>query len=1704
MLVAPAAAAAQTLNGHSWYFADSPSGIRFNRSDNSAALVNNQFTPFGTGGSAVANEQATANLLFYSDGSQVIDAQHGIMPNGAGLSGNPSANQPVAVTAVPGSATRYYVFTNSASFTTAGSVSVSVVDMSVFGNAAFPAPARGDVVSKNQAVPALTSTSEAMIAVPHSNGNDFWLITHINGTGNFVATLVDATAAFTPNVAGSLTLPMTAASFAYHPGTGKIAVAPQNDQSNVAVLDFSSSTGALTFDRYIFNSAVASTTPQAIYDVEWSPTGRYLYYSVHGEAGIAGDVLQYDMLSPTTTLASVLPATVFRSYGIQLAPDSATYHLYQASAGGPFLVDKLTKTDTAAAGVIHTPDPFGAVNFNGTQFPNFLPPYDPNLIADFTFQGLCSNVGTTFFPIVTPGADSLVWDFGNGDPAVAAWTPIFTYASGGSFTVSLTAFYHGETASAAKTVTIADFPLQVTLVQDTTACSCEFPLQDPGNNCTDFSVQVQVQNAVAPTFTWSNGDLGPVLTPDSAGYYYVIINDGACSTYAGVNIREYGVVDQRANIWYFGQNAGIDFNVAPPVPLNDSQMNAPEGCATISDRNGLVVFYTDGNTVYNKNHAVIATGIGGDVGSSQSSIIIPVPGDETLYYIFTTQEVYGTYTYEVRYSLFDLKPNSGLGAVVQQNQVLFSRSTERITASNNWLLVHEYGNNTFRAYAITTDGIGDPVFSSVGSDHVFSAAEPGRGYMKLGPQNRIAVALSDAAAGNLVEVFDFVDTTGVVTNLRTLPVQDAGQMYGVEFSPTGNKLFATVNASPSKVYEWSFDSLAVPHRKQITSFNGSLGALQLGPDGQIYLAVENSTVMGTIQPNEDTTAVSVVNFAGFNLLPGTASRLGLPNFTQIVSDALTGPGIIAQGVCFGLPTDFTAIKTDAIDNASWFFGDGGTAVGDTTSHLYPAPALYNVQLLLTNRCGLDTTLVEPLRIYAPPAPPAFPGAVALCTGPVTLEAALLSDPNLPNLSFFWSSGDTTRTLTVDVQSFVSVIIVDNNGCTSGGTSIVGDSRPQVDLGPDRTLCQDAFGGTLDAGNPGAGFQKAWTVNGINPTSGQTRAVDTSVPGVFAYRVQVTDLVNTCFAIDTATYTINPNPVFTVTGTNPTLCLVADGRIDVNITSAGSFSYFITGPAFFSGIQQSGPIVISTPNTLTAGTYSALVLDEISGCIESTNVGLTDASFVANASAVAPNCDPVILNVTTTAVSLPLTYTLTETGTGTVTGPNNSATANFNTAVGVPAGTYIIEVEDNGGCIFTLNNFPVTPNPPVTVTLTSDGCVSPATVTATAPGGSTYAWTGPGIVGPTTGSTITVSPGQGSFSYTVDVNAAGLCPNSSSTSVVIDNALNPSLSQSPACSDQVLVTAQPTGPFIYRWYSSGVFQPGLLGQNLSFGLPSNGAVLAVAVTSTSSGCTSPISSPITLQVFGEVTASLTSTVACEGGDPFLLTASTNASPVTFSWTLDGTPISATTATLSETRPGLYEVEITKGICTTPATLFVTLAPTTEGDLKDRVIICNDPDNADPTTAQVDLDPGSQFVSYDWFKNDISLGVTDQVLTADSEGIYRVDLVSLFGCPSEDQTEVVNDCAPKIVAPNAFRPGGLNTDFFVYSFFVTEDFQIFIYNRWGELIYQSNDRGFRWNGGVGNDPGKPCPPGTYSYVVRYVSAYQPQRGIQEQRGGVVLLR
>ncbi|RUT80039.1 PKD domain-containing protein [Ancylomarina longa] len=435
----------------------------------------------------------------------------------------------------------------------------------------------------------------------------------------------------------------------------------------------------------------------------------------------------------------------------------------------------------------------------------------------------------------------------------------------------------------------------------------------------------------------------------------------------------------QAGIWYFGKKAGLDFNVNPSVALTDGAMDTQEGCSTVGNVQGDLLFYSDGVTVYNKNHVVMANGNGLDGNSSatQSSIIVQQPGSTVLYYIFTVDAWQNNLNNGLKYSIVDLSQNGGLGAVTIKNTVLNANKVcEKITAVKHangidfWILMHRWKSRDFYAYLLSSSGVSAPVVSTVGVSH--NTNLDAVGYMKTSTSgSKLAVAIYDQ---NRVELFDFNTSNGSVSN--PIQLNNHSTPYGVEFSPSGNLLYISL-FSTGEVLQFDLTSNVqntINSSAQIVgnSVSWLYGALQLAPDGKIYLAKMNLTLSAG-SPNLDVINSPDVTGLGCNFVPdskslaGRACQLGLPNFVT----SLFTVKFAYQFDCEGDNTEFT-ITSDLTDIADvlWDFGDGTTLTSNvspfTVNHVFASSGTYSVNLTVNLISGGTDNVIQDVIIQSLP------------------------------------------------------------------------------------------------------------------------------------------------------------------------------------------------------------------------------------------------------------------------------------------------------------------------------------------------------------------------------------------------------------------------------------------------------------------------------------------------------------------------------------------------------------------------------------------------------------------------------------------------------------------------------------------------------------------------------------------------------------------
>jgi len=319
-----------------------------------------------------------------------------------------------------------------------------------------------------------------------------------------------------------------------------------------------------------------------------------------------------------------------------------------------------------------------------------------------------------------------------------------------------------------------------------------------------------------------------------------------------------------ANFWYFGKKAGIDFNNGSVTPITGS-LSTNEGCSSFSDKNGNLLFYSDGINVWNSNNQVMPNGsnLMGDPSSTQSAIIVPHPGNTNLFYIFTVgannydwDNVLISPTKGLNCYTVDMTLDSGFGDVVGSNIDLSigknAEWTEKITsvkgADCNTFWVISLVNNTFISYKIDINGLNTTAISSTVN---YNASDP-RGYLKVSPDGKKLVSATYGTGKVFLYTFD--DSTGKVKNdgisLIYAPEID-GYTYGVEFSPNSTKLYcSTFNGENSnkknKLFQFDLQNPNIISSKfLVKSQTGYRGALQLGPNGKIYITVPPSYDFGT-------------------------------------------------------------------------------------------------------------------------------------------------------------------------------------------------------------------------------------------------------------------------------------------------------------------------------------------------------------------------------------------------------------------------------------------------------------------------------------------------------------------------------------------------------------------------------------------------------------------------------------------------------------------------------------------------------------------------------------------------------------------------------------------------------------------------------------------------------------------------------------------
>jgi gliding motility-associated-like protein len=1331
--------------------------------------------------------------------------------------------------------------------------------------------------------------------------------------------------------------------------------------------------------------------------------------------------------------------------------------------------------------------------------------------------------------LLTP-ATAWRWDFGDitsGSANISTLkNPAHLYTTPGLKTVTLTRTEAGVLKTYTQTVTINEPPRPFYLgnspsQQDTTICKGDFLTLDPYKS-----------GGADPKYKYlwyPKGDTTQTLRADTTSCYSVQVTDSTtgCSAQNKINVKLCVPPPPKPpeNYWYFGNNAGIKFANGSATADDKGKINTTEGVSSIADANGNLLFYTDGRKIYFKDGKEMASlkpnDLGGSDVSTQSAVIVPQPscqGCQSIYYVFTTTDINGTK--QLSYSVVDIRQNKGQGKVIEKNVVLDDvASTEQLIAhyvpkdSTYWVVSHDYGTDTIRLRRVTKNGVSISKIIQIGSriDSTFK----GEGYLKISKDGtKLAIAIPGGAR-NLIEVYDFADSTGQITNKKVIDLGPAPPtVYGVEFSPDSKTLFATMKADTVKKPN-SYSSLlrfdltdgdsTVIAKSKITldsSKKEYYGSVQLGPDGRIYLAIQGSKTLGVIKLPNDTISIKSLTTDYYDRkgldLNGKLSQLGLPTTYNIVNEKNEGVGIMASDTCFGSPTNFQTnhLCGDKLKNTKtdWRFYKGevpqdGKPVGSPiatiqggdgdnglkTTYTFDAPGKYYVVVNMGNRCKPDTMLPpQPFEVLPLPKPDLGPD-LNLCAGSTTLDAKVTLDSS----HYFWFQNrkflpkDSLRTLTVK-QSGNYAVLVESRGCVGiDSVKVTLAQAKALDLGADTLICAGSPI-VLDASNAaGTGSTFLWS------TGATTAKITVSTAGTYSVTVTTPIGTTSCKISDNVIVRIRPRTSFSINRTQPTGCTANDGAIQLlTFSPPGTYSFIW----FKNGVQISGATSNGISN-ITAGSYKVTIRSSLT-CDTTVSIilnalGTPNALITLSPTPVTCISDGAInIKVDTLSPFRPINFILREKGTNEVVISQGAMSSIFVSKGkyiirGFIAGTYYIEFVDNSGCKFISNDIVLNKISRTDISLlpAPTGKCEGEKITL-----SPLNYTDGSIKWSTGATTLNIDVTQTGL-YTVTITSTdGKCISTAKTQVTFK--VSPKVSISAP--SRLCLTPNPTQ--LVGSPSGGIWQGSNVNSTGVFSASAIG-VYAIKYQLTQNGCTGVADREITVLDAPIISLGPDKSICRSANDFIGVSSETN---VTYRWSSG-----ETTPTILPERAGRYILTATKGLCRNSDTVIVNILPTPFISLRSEIPLCV------PASIPVRIDAGGGVgLTYKWQPT----GETTRQITVSTVGTYSVVVTNTYGCSTPAQTNVIDRCDPAILVPDIFTPNGdkLNDDFQVFHFYI-KDYDLKIYNRWGELIFTSKNVDDRWDGKY---KGVLVKPDSFAWVITYTPEYFPEQGLQRKEGAVTV--
>lgn len=632
--------------------------------------------------------------------------------------------------------------------------------------------------------------------------------------------------------------------------------------------------------------------------------------------------------------------------------------------------------------------------------------------------------------------------------------------------------------------------------------------------------------------------------------------------------------DKSASTWYFGSNAGLSFRTDPPTPVSVTGLNARGGTsAAIDPVTGKVLFYTDGSTLWNSSGAVVGSDLCHScAASTQSAVLVPFPGREGRYYLFTTADQTTYPDGEARVRQIDVV---GSTVTVSEPQVIFRGVTEKVTSilacnGSDYWVVFKHVNGSFYSYSVKFASGFDTasLVVSAGSTPA-TAPEHVNGEMKMAPDGKALAVVNDAAG---IELCTFNSATGQV-----IPTEQWGKgsrHYGCSFSPNSKLLYVsrggTEPTEARQVIQYDATAAAVAGTADVvgaTAFGYAPGGMQLAQNGRMYIARPGSTILaGIVAPNVRGRGCGFVD--SYVNIPGSTVGWDLPNVPQhLFTTQFVGRDTV---VCANQPVQ---LGKPAVPGITYQWTPGEFL--DDFTYAQPTAVIAantTFTVIATDQQGCKTVQIVSVSVIPPPKIKVSQDTT-VCAGTIaTLRAS-------GGIRYQWrpapglvNSSSATPQVTPQRTTTYIVDVTDSIGCVATDSVRVWVS-PDPDVlyeGRDTTVC---IGEPAVLGRPAVrGLRYEWSPADVldDATAAQPVARLSKTTTFF---VKVTDPTRRCDITRQVTVTAVPRPAISLTR-DTAICAGST----INLRASGGLQYRWTPSVGLSDTTL--PNVVASPAVTT--------------------------------------------------------------------------------------------------------------------------------------------------------------------------------------------------------------------------------------------------------------------------------------------------------------------------------------------------------------------------------------------------------------------------------------------------------------------------------------------------------------------------------------------